>query len=419
MGSTEPADHETDSPRPDAPFAKHGRLRSNGAGVAILKLTGIVAAVALVSVGSIATIGAWSLSSRIKTVEIPEDVAGPMPEIGALSGGFNILLVGSDSRANSAYSYGEDEGSELNDVNMLLHVSNDHTNAVAISFPRDLEIPLPECADGDGGTNSSASSQKINTALDHGGGSAKAGLGCVVATVSQLTGLPIPYAATISFDGVIEMSNAIGGVSVCIAEHLQDSNTELDLPAGTYDLQGVDALKFLRTRYGVGDGSDTTRISSQQVFLSSLVRKVKSSETLTDVRKLYGLAGAAVDNMVFSESLNNIDTLVSIARAMQPIALDKIAFVQYPTVPDGSALAPDYDSAQVLLDAIVADQSVSVAPPAADDRGSIADPNAAPVEPTEPSSTESPAPAVALPDAIKGQSAAEQRCTVGRSFEDQ
>ena len=73
---------------------------------------------------------------------------------------------------------------ELNDVNILLHVSADHTNAVAISFPRDTFVPIPECDDGDGGTNGPASSQKINTALMYGGGLQKAGLSCVVSTIS-------------------------------------------------------------------------------------------------------------------------------------------------------------------------------------------------------------------------------------------
>ncbi|WP_251857145.1 LCP family protein [Herbiconiux sp. L3-i23] len=413
------------------PIARHGKLRRSSVTLAILKIVGLVTAVAVVSVGSIAGIAAWDLSHQIKTVEISEEIAGPIPEIGPYSGGFNMLLIGSDSRANSAYSYGEDPESELNDVNILLHVSADHTNAVAISFPRDMYVPIPECSDGDGGTNGPASSQKINTALMYGGGMAKDGLSCAVATVSELTGLSIPFAATITFDGVIEMSNAIGGVPVCVASPIEDEHTELYLDAGTHNLQGVDALKFLRTRYGVGDGSDVTRISSQQVFLSALVRQVKSSDTLGDVGKLYGLAGAAVRNMVFTSSLNNIDTLVQIARALQPIDLSKIAFVQYPTYPVDGGLEPNYDSAQVLIDAINADQAVTVQAPPEDSRGSVADPNAvapvdpnavdpATVDPADPNATTPPADtSVVLPDDVLGQVAAESRCTVGRTLDDQ
>ncbi|MET0590902.1 MAG: LCP family protein [Naasia sp.] len=407
--------------------ARHGRLRRSNPWLRLMKIVAVMAVVSVVSTISIAGIAAWDLSRQVKTVALPGQTPGPPPEIGAIKGGVNMLLVGSDSRANSTYSYGEDPESELNDVNILLHISEDHTSAVAVSFPRDLYVPIPECSDGDGGTNGPASSQKINTALMTGGGAAKAGLGCAVATVQELTGLEIPFAAMISFDGVIEMSNAIGGVPVCVAAPIEDEHTELYLDAGQHNLQGVDALKFLRTRYGVGDGSDMTRISSQQVFLSSLVRQVKSSDTLGDISKLYGLAGAAVRNMVFSDSLSNIDTLVQIARALQPVELDKITFVQYPSYSVDGGLEPNYDSAQVLMDAINSGSAVAVAP-AEEDRGSVVDPNAAPVQTapeevpstTDPAATVPPAdPVTTLPDDVLGQSAAEQRCTVGRTLDDQ
>ena len=84
----------------------------------------------------------------------------------------------------------------------------------------------------------------------------------------------------ITFDGVIEMSNALGGVDVCVTQRIRDTDTGLDLSAGTHSLQGKDALEFLRTRHGVGDGSDLARISSQQVFLSSMMRKIISGGTL-------------------------------------------------------------------------------------------------------------------------------------------
>ncbi|MFD1715248.1 LCP family protein [Amnibacterium flavum] len=411
--------------------ARHGRLKRSSVTLAILKIIGLVTAVAVASVASITGIVVWDLSRQVKTVSLgdPDAPAAPIPEIGAIQGGVNMLLVGSDSRANSVYSYGEDPESELNDVNILLHISQDHTSAVAVSFPRDTFVPIPECDDGDGGTNGPASAQKINTALMYGGGGAKAGLACAVKTVENLTGLTIPFAAIITFDGVIEMSNAVGGVSVCVAEPIEDENTELYLDAGTHNLQGVDALKFLRTRYGVGDGSDVTRISSQQNFLSSLIRQVKSSDTLGDVGKLYGLAGAAVRNMVFSDSLRNIDTLVQIARALQPIDLDKIAFVQYPTYETDGGLEPNYDSAEVLFAAITSDQAVQVqAPPEGERTGTVADPNAPAPDPNAapaPESTDPAAPpatevpVTVLPSDVLGQSAAESRCTVGRTLEDQ
>jgi LCP family protein required for cell wall assembly len=404
-----------------APDVRHGVQSHPHIFATMLKGLGLILAVAVASAVSIVAIATWDLSREIQTVHLGNgEASGPVPEISAIVGGVNMLLVGSDSRANAEYNYGEDPESELNDVTMLLHISQDHTSATVVSFPRDTYVPIPECPDPEGGTFDAMSSQKINTTLSYGG------LACTVLTVEALTGLTIPFAAEIKFDGVIEMSNAVGGVPVCVAERIEDDHTELYLDPGTHDLQGIDALKFLRTRYGVGDGSDVTRISSQQVFLSSLVRKVKSADTLTDVSKLYGLAKAAVGNMVFSDSLN-IDNLVQIAKALQPIDLAKIVFVQYPTVPsdDGLGLDPNLDSADALFTALSTDQAVGLTS-TDEGRGSVADPTSTPTEPVDPATTVEPDPTATtppgvaeLPDDVLGQTAAEARCTVGRTLADQ
>ncbi|BDZ45480.1 LCP family protein [Naasia aerilata] len=428
------------SPSPAVrPIARHGRQRTPNAALSILKFLGIALSVVLVSTMTVTSIAAWDLSRQVKTVHLGnEQTIGKIPEISAIDGGVNLLLIGSDSRANSVYSYGEDPESELNDVNILLHISQDHTNAVAVSFPRDTYVEIPECEDGQGNTNGPVEESKINTALDYGGGSANGGLACAVKTVENLTGLVIPFAAEITFDGVIEMSNAVGGVPVCVAQDIEDDHTELYLPAGVHDLQGMDALKFLRTRYGVGDGSDITRISSQQVFLSSLVRKVKSASTLTDVTKLYGLAGAAVRNMTFSDSLKSVDTMVQIAKALAPIDLDKIVFVQYPTVEsyDQSGLYPNSDAADALFSAIQADQPIALSAPDPENAtGSVPAPGTETPAPTEaPSDTATDAPAegdpsatptptdggvAQMPSGVLGQSAAQETCSVGRSLDDQ
>ena len=102
------------------------------------------------------------------------------------------------------------------------------------------------------------------------------GLACTAPTVEELTGESIEFAAAIRWTGVINMSDAIGGVDVCVAGDINDGNTGLHLTAGTHTLQGAEALQFLRIRHGIGDGSDLGRISNQQQFMSSMVRKLQS-----------------------------------------------------------------------------------------------------------------------------------------------
>ena len=134
----------------------------------------------------------------------------------------------------------------------------------------------------------------------------------------------------------------------------------LELDAGMHSLQGAEALKFLRTRHGIGDGSDLARISNQQVFLSALFRKVKSDETFSDPGRMYGIARAATQNMTLSSNLNSVDTLVSIALALSQVPLEKMAFVRLPVVDAGveGRVVPDPDQAEVMWQMLREDKSL-------------------------------------------------------------
>ena len=403
--------------------ARHGGLRKSKPVLALLKFMGAALVVVLVSGASVAAITAWRLNQNLTddAVQLIGETEGPPPKIGAIEGGFNILIVGTDTRTGQGGLGGseEDADGELNDVNILLHVSQDQTNAVAVSFPRDLVVGIPECVDSEGDTKG-YSTEPINTALYYGG------LACAVQTVSGLTGLPIQFAGMISFVGVVNMSQAVGGVPVCVSGPVVDDETGINLPAaGTYELSGLDALAFLRSRAGVGDGSDLTRISSQQVYLSALVRKLKSEETLGDIGKVYSLANAAANSLTLSTSLANIDTMVSIALALKNIPLERVTFVQYPGTTGGDGIyagkvRPDEFAAEQLFALIASDQPFQLTQ-AGDGRGSEADPNAPVVPAPDPAATPDPTETPVAPidnsglpvvEGVSGQTAAQYTCSV-------
>jgi len=352
-------------------IARHGRLRKRSPLGAIFGFIAAALAVVLVSGASIGAVAFNALYSKADVVELYGATEGPPPQIGAIEGGFNILIVGTDSRVGQGGLGGEDEGSELNDVNMLLHVSQDQTNAVAVSFPRDMVVGIPECAWTDGSGNKVYSTEPINVAMYYGG------LACVVATVEELTGLPIQFAGLIGFRGVVQMADAIGGVDVCTTGPVIDPDSGINIPgAGNWPLSGEQALAFLRTRHGVGDGSDLTRISSQQVYLSSLVRKLKADGTLRDPAVLYNLANAAVSNMTLSSSLADVPTMVSIALALKDIPLERVTFVQYPGNTGGSGIyagkvRPNHAVGDEMMALIASDQPFLLSQ-AGDGRGSEA-----------------------------------------------
>jgi LCP family protein required for cell wall assembly len=398
-------------------LARHGRLRRSNPALAVLRIIGIAVAVILVAGVSVGAITVNQLQSNIKTVHLVGETQGPPPALGSYEGGFNILIVGSDTRAGQGGIGGVD-GGVLNDVTMLVHVSQDQTNAVAVSFPRDMVVPIPPCPREDGkGNYSGMSAMPINNTLAYGG------LACTVVTVKALTGLDIPFAALITFDGVIQMSDAVGGVPVCVNGPMHDEYTGINLPAaGTYTLSGLEALEFLRSRHGVGDGSDLGRISSQQVYLSSLVRTVKSNDTLTNFGKLYGIAQAATTSMTLSDSLKNLNTMVSLALVLKKIPTSQITFVQYPSTTGvggvyAGKVAPLAAPAAALFQKIKDDQPFSL--DSGTGRGSVADPNAPTATATAPATASPSASATAGPASsaapvipgVLGQTAAQYTCS--------
>ncbi|WP_426623893.1 LCP family protein [Leifsonia sp. McL0607] len=422
---------------------RHGRLPRRRLFVSASKLLAGVAAVALVSSVSVAAYAVWDVARSVKPgvhlASLPGHTTLPqgIPNVSAIAGGVNLLLAGTDSRSglggvyNSADEQNASSGEGNNDVTMLLHIAQDHKSMMVVSFPRDLMVRIPSCPAPDGGGSvSGSSSAQFNTALSRGG------LACVVLTVEKLTGLTIPFGAVINFNGVSAMSTAVGGVSVCLASPVTDAytNPPLDLPAGENTLAGDEALSFLRSRHGVGDGSDLGRISNQQVFLSALARKIVSGGVLSNPVQLYALAKAAVQNITPSDTLTNPTTLVQIALALKDTGLQHMVFLQYPAVSDPddpNRVIPDEYAASAVNDALVNDQPVALTGStgrAAEDPSATATPiptdSSAPTDTatTAPGDTGSttPAPtttsgAVELPSSVTGQTAAQQTCTKGNN----
>jgi LCP family protein required for cell wall assembly len=385
-----------------------------------MKLVGIVAAVVLVSGAGVAAYAATDVVTSFADGAVELEGQGPVPpDIGAIEGGVDILLVGTDE-CEEEYAYlfgarctGADAGNQLNDVNMLVHISDNPRRVTVVSFPRDLMIPLPSCTREDGSTTSPVSKTQINEAWGYGG------LSCVAKTVSDISGQNIPFAAKVSFGNVINITDAIGGVDVCIGNGgIKDKYTGINWGPGPRTIQGVEALQFLRTRHGLENGSDLARISNQQQYMSSLARKLVSSDVLSDPGTLYKLATTAVDNITPSESLTNPMTLAQIALAIKDVPFEDINFVQFPVATDpadANRVVPDEQLAEKLWAALAANQPIDLTNDQNNTGGVVTvDPQPTETAPT-PGTSATPAPteaAVALDD-IPGQSAADQTCSAG------
>lgn len=267
------------------------------------------------------------LQNNVHTASLNLGEASSQLENGAL----DILLIGSDTRAGSNSNYGDasDQASGArSDVMMLIQISADRQNITSLSFPRDLMVDIPKCTDPETGTVYPATeTTQINESLTRGGP------GCTVATISQITGVNIDHFMLVDFNAVKELSKVVGGVEVCVNEPIDDSYSGLKLPAGTSSVEGEQALAFLRSRHGFGDGSDTGRIKAQQGFLAALLRKVQAEGTLTNPGGVVNIAEAITQNVTVDEGLTSIKTLAGLGSIFGQVDLSKVVFATVPTEP--------------------------------------------------------------------------------------
>ncbi|MFS0735030.1 LCP family protein [Microbacterium sp. 1P10UB] len=425
----------TGAPDRRSPLAQHGRAPRSRPLTRLLLAMGVVAAVLIVSIGGVGAFALWNAADLISasSVQIGDEDELPPPTIGEIEGDVTMLLVGTDScegpnaALSGACQAGDTDG-ERNDVTMLVRISDSPRRVTVVSIPRDMMVSLPECTGPDGRTYPAESSAMLNTSYANGG------LSCTVDTVEELTGTQIQYAAAIRWTGVINLSDAVGGVDVCVAGDISDSYTGLNLTAGTHTLQGAEALQFLRIRHGIGDGSDLGRISNQQQFMSSLVRKLQSQSVLGNPATLLNFASTAMQQvsngqLILSSGLANPTRMVQIAMALRSVPFSDIVFVQYPTYYSNSSASrvlPVTDAAEALFAALAENKALILTGEASQGSAVEVTGEAAPLPTPTPTSTdgaaaETPAPgasagaagpdAVELPSEIAGTTAAQVTCT--------
>ncbi|MGC0343117.1 LCP family protein [Streptomyces sp. SLBN-8D4] len=364
---------EADGHRPGGRAAARAAARSQGGkrsrrrarpvrrGRRVLKIAGIC--LALLVLGT-AGVGWWfyqHLNGNINSVALDgkggsekADAFGRTP--------INILVMGSDGRTSKAdcklgggcSQTGVQTGNGNADVQMVVHISADRSNATVMSIPRDTMVDVPACKDSKSGESTSGYYGQINSALRY-------GPACQVATIHQLTGIPIDHFVKLDFSGVVKMSDAVGGVSVCVDNNVYDTYSHLKLSKGDHTLKGQAALEFVRSRHGFGDGSDLGRTVSQHIFLSAMIRKFKSAGTLTDPTAVYDLADAATKALTVDDGLGSVKKLIGLAADVNKVPTKRMTFTTMQTAadPNDTNRVVVGAGAKALFSSISDDQSLS------------------------------------------------------------
>jgi len=236
----------------------------------------------------------------------------------------NILLMGSDKR--KARNAGNVAG-QRSDTTILLHLAADRESAVMVSIPRDSVVDIPTCTKEDGTSVEARPAQMFNSAFSEGGAA------CTIRTVESLTDIRIDHHVVIDFSGFKDMVNALNGVPVCVPYDVTDDQSHLDLKAGTQTVQGQQALAYVRTRHGLGNGSDLSRINRQQAFLGSMVSKIRSTGLLLRPDRLYKFLAAATNSLTTDPGLANLNALRKLAQDVKGIDPENVTFATVPNEP--------------------------------------------------------------------------------------
>lgn len=252
---------------------------------------------------------------RVPNLATPDPDDPDAVDIDELTEVLNLLVVGSDSREGLSEEQLARLGTESaegdrTDTIMLVQLDPRRDQVVVLSFPRDLLV-----------TRCDSSRGRINAAFGLGEQTGVGGPACLVRTVRDFTGIAVNHFVQVDFVGFVRMVDALGGVTLFIEEPgIRDAASGLDLPGGCVELDGIDALSFVRAR---GLDNDFGRIARQQRFIRELVAEATSVGTLVNIPRLFSLVDAAASAVDTDEGLT-VNQMRRIAFSLRDLDADRI-----------------------------------------------------------------------------------------------
>lgn len=245
------------------------------------------------------------------------------------SSAVNYLIVGSDTREGLSREEikrlkvgGTDVAAgKRSDTMLLIHISKKRDKAAIISIPRDSYALIPEHNNSQGKVIPAAYS-KINSAYNWGGAP------LLIETLESMSDLRIDHYVELNFVGFVRMVDALGGVEICTKRDINDPKSHLTLPAGTHVLDGVDSLKFVRTRVFDGLG-DLGRMKRQQEFAGAMLRKATSAGVLLNPVKMVDFINSALDSVVTDEGLSQGD-LLTLGKQLRNLSASNVRTLTIP-----------------------------------------------------------------------------------------
>ena len=291
-----------------------------------------ILALSAISAGAITAINNLGRNIQsIDTSELDNSTNRPKTPIQTDTSATNLLIMGSDARSgkgNGGYGY---VSGERSDTTLLVHIYKGRKSAIVVSIPRDSYVTMPKCKTPSGGYVGPWTT-KFNAAFSVGGPV------CTIKTVESLTGIRINNFIVVDFNAFKTVVDSLDGVQVCFTTPVYDpivpgvGGSGLNLPAGFSTLNGEDALKFVRARESLGDGSDIGRITRQQEFVSSMIRGVEQKGLLRNPSLLYSTAYTVTKSLTTSKEFAHVQNLERFGLSLTGLSPKNIKLVATPFV---------------------------------------------------------------------------------------
>ncbi|MCZ9293562.1 LCP family protein [Corynebacterium meitnerae] len=311
----------------------HPMLKSALAALAVLIL-----AVTGMGYYSVGTLGSNLANSDLNLGGTDKD------DLKGADGAVDILLVGSDSRTDAQgnplsqaelarLNAGEADGELNTDTIIVVRVPNDGSRATAVSIPRDTYVRDSRFGNTKiNGVYGEYATQKREQLVSEGIEGreleekvAQAGQQGLIDAVADLTGVQVDHYAEVGLLGFVLLTDAVGGVEVCLNNAVNEPLSGANFPAGNSTLDGAQALAFVRQRHDLPRG-DLDRIVRQQVFMASLVNEIISAGTLSNPNKLRELSVAVERSLTVDKGWN----IMSMATQMSDLAAGNVTFQTIP-----------------------------------------------------------------------------------------
>ena len=305
-------------------------------------------------------------------------------------GAMDILLTGIDSRTDAhgnklsqeeidMLQAGEEEVTNT-DTMILIRVPSDGSSATAVSLPRDTYVRTPSMGNMKlNGVYGAVKQEHMDKLLEAGvtdeaaieRESSEAGRKELISTVADLTGINVDHYAEVGLLGFVLLTDAVGGVDVCLNNPVNEPLSGANFPAGEQTLSGAQALSFVRQRHDLPRG-DLDRITRQQAYMASLVNKILSTGTLTNPATLGRLNDAVQRSVVLDEGWD----VIGLAEQMQSLSGGNVSFQTIPvTSIDGvgdfgeSIVTVDKTQVHDFFDNLLGDEKEEEAAPEVENDG--------------------------------------------------